>query len=275
MTGITVTQETLTPKDAATLLALNTHNRHVREDLVSTFARDISAGRWVLNGETIKIGKDGTLIDGQHRLMAVVKADKPIDAVIVRGLDNESQETIDTGARRRLADVLFMTKTPHNTTVAAATRWSWFLDRFGAPRASVATNPSQSELIEHLRKNPGLVEAAVLGVQAGHSTLRMTGSTAATLWYHMGRIDAKLRDEFWRQLLENEAPKGSAIYALRESILKDLGRPHRMSVTHRTAIVIKAWNSWLAGETRDYIMWRGNGPAPEPFPVLQGPDSRS
>ncbi|MDO0930218.1 hypothetical protein QQY66_00225 [Streptomyces sp. DG2A-72] len=42
----------------------NTHNRSLRPRVVAAYARDMHAGRWMDNGETIKFAADGTLLDG-------------------------------------------------------------------------------------------------------------------------------------------------------------------------------------------------------------------
>jgi hypothetical protein len=63
-------------------------------------------GEWDLNGQTIKVSVDGALLDGQHRLEAVVHSGVTISSVVVRGLSPAARDTIDTGRRRRLADVL-------------------------------------------------------------------------------------------------------------------------------------------------------------------------
>ena len=267
---VTMTQETIGPDDAKELLKLNTKNRGLRKGLVESLKRDIKTDRWVLNGETIKISNTGVLLDGQHRLQAVVEADKPIVTMVVRGLDDATQTTVDSGARRQLHDVLKISGEPNATTLAAAARVSWFLDTYGTTRV-FGIQPSKAELLDYYEKNPDLRNAATLGVTAPRSTLRIPGSSAAALWYQMSRLDYVAADTFWQQLLHNDAPKGSAIYALRETLLKDLGRPHHMSIYHRMALIIKAWNYWITGRTADHIQWRGSGERPEGFPRLVKP----
>lgn len=267
---VTVTQETIGPDDARELLKLNTKNRGLRGGLVESLKRDIKTDRWVLNGETIKISNTGVLLDGQHRLQAVIEADKPITTMVVRGLDDTVQMTVDSGTRRQLHDVLKINGEPNATTLAAAARVSWFLDTYGTTRV-FGVQPSKAELLDYFEKNPGLRDAATLGITAPRSTLRIPGSSAAALWYQMSRFDKTMADSFWLQLLQNDAPKGSAIYALRETLLKDLGRPHHMSVYHRLALIIKAWNYWVTGRSADHIQWRGSGERPEGFPKMLKP----
>lgn len=65
----------VTPEMAENILAARGPNRNVSASVINKYARDMLAGRWQLNGQTIKISKDGQLLDGQHRLEAAKKQD--------------------------------------------------------------------------------------------------------------------------------------------------------------------------------------------------------
>lgn len=54
------------------------HPRHVE-----VLAGDITAGQWDENGAAIILSPENELVDGVHRLAAVVKADKPIRSLVV------------------------------------------------------------------------------------------------------------------------------------------------------------------------------------------------
>jgi hypothetical protein len=271
MNGISVTQETISPEMAAAYLAANTHNRPLVENRVNTFSDDIAEGNWVLNGESIKFSATDQLLDGQHRLAAIVKAGKPIDSIVIRGLDEVAQDTVDTGARRTLGNVLALKGESYVNTLAAAIRLSYYLTLYGEPKTSPTRYPSNSELLRYFAANADLRDAAPLASQAAHSALRIPSGIACTLYCHMTRIDAERAATFWDQLLLNDAPKNSAIWALRETLTRDLSRPHRMSTNHRAALIIKAWNSWLDGRKMDYIVWRATGAGAEDFPKLHAP----
>ena len=103
---ITAKVETITPEIAKTMLGENVNNRRISRDNVNLFAREIRNGEWRFNGEAIKFGKDGRLLDGQHRLLAVIAADKPLTTLVIRGLEDETQQTMDSGKTRTLGDVL-------------------------------------------------------------------------------------------------------------------------------------------------------------------------
>lgn len=102
---LTTTLETITPAKAAKMLEHNTTNRRVRYQWRDQLAQAIEDGRWRLTHQGIAFNCDGTLIDGQHRLMAIVKAGKPVTMYVTRGMDRDALYAIDQGKGRTVVDV--------------------------------------------------------------------------------------------------------------------------------------------------------------------------
>ena len=97
---------TLTPELAKELLELNTKNRDVKEISVNEYSKQMSSGEWVENGLPIIINEDGVLIDGQHRLLSVIKTNHSYQCPLITDVSREAMATIDTGRTRSLGDVL-------------------------------------------------------------------------------------------------------------------------------------------------------------------------
>ena len=72
---------TVTPDMAFEMLEKNTRNRKVDEKRVRQYAKDMKSSRWALNGSTIVIAEDGTLLDGQHRLWPSSKRTSPFSSL--------------------------------------------------------------------------------------------------------------------------------------------------------------------------------------------------
>lgn len=119
---VTTQIEWLTAADAAKLLEHNTHNRPLREGEVMKWAAAMEAGQWILNGETIKVADDGTIIDGQHRLTALSLQNPgvAIQVLVVRDLPMSSQKTVDLGPRRGAQDQLVLAGVAASRSLAAA-----------------------------------------------------------------------------------------------------------------------------------------------------------
>lgn len=93
----------MTPELATEILRGNTYNRNISQATVDSYANDMSCGNWSLTGTGISIGKDGRLLDGQHRLKAVVKSGVDVDMLVCSDIENGAVE-FDTGKKRSLAD---------------------------------------------------------------------------------------------------------------------------------------------------------------------------
>ena len=64
----------MNPSLAEKILSLNKKNRNVSESNLSSTVHKMKNGKWHENGESIIIGSDGVLKDGQHRLEATIKS---------------------------------------------------------------------------------------------------------------------------------------------------------------------------------------------------------
>lgn len=95
-------KETITPELAEKMLSKNLpYNRKISEKTVGLYARDMAKGRWNEDAPSaIVISSKGYLIDGQHRLMAVIKAGVPIAFYVARGVSEKTFDYIDNGKRR-------------------------------------------------------------------------------------------------------------------------------------------------------------------------------
>lgn len=99
--------ETITPKQARhTLDYFNTCNRHMRMSHAERLAKAITDGDFRLTHQGIAFNCDGTLYDGQHRLMAIVLAGKSVEMMVTRGLPVEARDAIDLGVKREISDIL-------------------------------------------------------------------------------------------------------------------------------------------------------------------------
>jgi hypothetical protein len=95
----------ITPETAEDMLKRLDSNRRLITTHVTFLAEEIRENRWRVNGDTIRFS-NRRLLDGQHRLHAVIQADKPIWALIVEEIPDESFDTIDTGRTRGAGDIL-------------------------------------------------------------------------------------------------------------------------------------------------------------------------
>jgi len=119
----------ITPEIAKLYLEKNPTNRKINPREVEKLANAIKKGEWELNGEAIIINEHGELADGQHRLTAVIKADTPITALVVKGVSKRSFHTIDVGKPRTLPDILRIRGEVSTFTLTASLRLLYSYER--------------------------------------------------------------------------------------------------------------------------------------------------
>ena len=112
----------MTPALAQDLLAKNKRNRPIRKARVERYANEMINGRWQLNGETIIISDEGNLMNGQHRLHAVVSSGATVYMLLAEGVDEAAFSTMDSGLTRTAGDVLGMRGISNFNQVSALTR---------------------------------------------------------------------------------------------------------------------------------------------------------
>jgi hypothetical protein len=256
----------VTPALAAEWLALNTHNRHPRRNVVNAYAADMSDGHWQFNGDAIRFDDDGKLIDGQHRLAASIEADVTLPMLVVRGLAPSTQETVDGGAKRMFADVLKLRGEVNSTSLAAVTRRVTLWEA-GARRSEINVQATNAQMSATLDKYPWLRDIIVPAKLTAEGS-RLTPSVAGLCWWLFTRIDGEDAEAFMARLRDGQhLAAHDPVYELRQAIAKtQVGSVGSRSPVYLTAITIKAWNAYRRGGQVTSISYRPGGAQPEKFP---------
>ena len=168
----------ITPDMAANWLKNNFGNRPVKEDVVVAYARDMVNGVWVATHQGLAFDVDERLIDGQHRLKAVIMANKTVRMKVsfnlpakIEGSEMTTMDCVDRGRTRSVADQL---------TIQHGFKYGSLTARICAALASLccgertrrlsvgqtlevyrAFEPAIKFVIEHRSKQAGLKSAGV------------------------------------------------------------------------------------------------------------------
>jgi hypothetical protein len=268
----------VSPEVALDWLAYNTSNRQVSDSRVSTLAKAIQSGDWKYNGEAIKFSDEGTLLDGQHRLNAVFKAEVGITTVVITGLGPMAQETMDTGAKRSFADVLKLRGEANAKSLAAAISATeeWSRGATATAARSVGsgrvgtTHASYSRWFE---AHPELRSAAELGdvyYRRGARNLGLTEKQLSLISWLFDELSSPDRADFMDKLVTGiDLSDGNAILILRNKLLAEKEATSKLPQDHKVALVIKAWNAYRIGKPVGRLTYTPGGATQEKFPVPQ------
>ena len=91
--GLTVSVDIINPAEAKAYLKNNAMHRKIKQKRVDLYINEMVDGRWKLNGKALIFDSNGRLLNGQHRLSAVVQSDVPLTTVVIRGVDPSVLET--------------------------------------------------------------------------------------------------------------------------------------------------------------------------------------
>ena len=242
----------ISPETASEMLERNTRNRAANPDAVDKYARDLEAGRWRTNGETIKFGVSGVLLDGQHRLKAAVKTGKGFFSLVVYDIEESAFDTIDLGEPNGYQDVLGSRGIKAPARVAAGARVVWLLEN---DRMLAAAPASNSELDEVLSRHPELREAAL----ASFKLNKILPPSVATAMIHLfSRVDREAAAAFFDKLASGIGILSDTdpVHRLRQSMLGvERGDTGRNELPVKVAYTIKAWNAVRAGKPMKHLRW--------------------
>lgn len=246
-TRMTVRTEGIGPSEATRILERNTANRPVRDRVVRTYARDMKAGRWRQTGEAIKISASGALLDGQHRLWAIIESGATLPLMVVRGVDPEAQQVMDTGAKRSVHDHLHFKGKQNTRVLAAAARLALTEPGAGFVEEAVE-NPSPAEIEEFIDAHePGISEAASRSTSY-IPDVPMIPSVLAVAWMRMVAIDPDAAREFWDAIKEQRTHgTGDPRLALSKRLHNAKMQRSRIPQRQMLSLVFRSWNAWRRG----------------------------
>jgi hypothetical protein len=263
---VEISVELVAPDLAREIVRANSLNRKLKQKHVYKLSGAWARGEYKFNGDTVCISEHGDLLDGQHRLEAVIESGQPIWCILVRGLHDDVIHTIDTDlASRSIRDVLQIAGEQCYETLAGAVVWKWKRE-VGVLQTFDMPTPAQAQAI--LEKYPRLREVAVLvGTPKVWRTVKIHSGMMAALLFEFNELDTEDAEIFREKVLRGvDLDGGSPILLLRNTLQKLAGHD-RTGRRKATAIEIymtitKAWNAWRGGERPKSITWHGSKELP-------------
>lgn len=265
--------QTIAPADAITLLAGAPPNRNLVRRRVAAHADAMRNGQWRIDGAPIRLDTEGRLLDGQHRLAAVVEYGQPVEFVVISGLALESQLVMDTGKSRSLADYLTIQGVANARSVAAGTHFLWnYLNGALSYRGDFTNRPmpTASMLYALHAEHADALQEGITQAQRAVKRVYMNKSIATGMWVVLAGIDFEDASEFY-DYMAGRVIDGSRIDAVDVLARRMRNQDHRsfsrLSSREQAAVFIKAWNAYRKGDPVSRLQYRAGGANPEEFPV--------
>ncbi|MFD5553724.1 hypothetical protein ACFWIA_07775 [Streptomyces sp. NPDC127068] len=261
----------VTPKMAETLLSRTVVNRRLDWGQVDFLADSIIRKEWQLTHQGIALDgplDTGYLLDGQHRLNAIIKAGDPVWMYVFEGLPRTAFPVLDTGKRRSGVDTLYSTGEKYLPVLYSTIRhvllfknipdssWSGSGARIANGRILAAQSGDSAmyrEAVAMGREISKHVFASQTGVAVGYFvTTEAAPAVKADSWVEGLTSGANLEIGDPRLAL-TKVPH-----------VKRRGAKRRYNMREQVAIYIKAWNAWVKEEKVENLRFKKTEKMPTP-----------
>lgn len=259
----------VSPALAAEWLKSGIENRPIRKSHVAFLADQMRSGQWVLNGAPIIfVGRE--MVDGQHRLNAVIRSGRTVSMLVVRMPNTSSGrrvfETIDQNVPRSYGDVLAIKGESNYKTLGTLLRMITVYKAIlaGSSRNNLDFGRQRipnSEILVILDECPQARRSASFAEAVKTGKNLLSRSQWALLHYALHEVDESDAELFLDGLRfgANLSP-GSPILVLRNKLI-EASSANAMHFTKRYGtyqalfISCKAWNAFRLGKSISHLKY--------------------
>ncbi len=256
----------ISPEEAQEILRTkNKVNRPLDKWQISRYAASIKAGEWRVNGQGIIFAPDGTLLDGQNRLAAIVEAKTAVSTYVTYNIPEDTRPTMDSGKKRTAAHVLYFMGYKNAQVMAPIVRLAYvydILDRTMNLNGKART-VNTDIIVRHAGYlTPDVVDSTTIAAGGRH---HLKPSVIGFCHLLFARKNKALADEFMHQLKTGEnLTEAHPVLTLFNKLILSYTRGN-LSVREQIALYIKAWNAYVAEETLPELSWNART---EAFPTV-------
>lgn len=262
--------ELITPAKAKAFLENNKQNRPLNKKNLDFLKTELTRGNFHTTGDSIKIAENGDLLDGQHRLQAIVETGIAIEMFVVRGLEKKVFKYMDQGKGRTAGDILAIEKVENPTQLSSMSRFIMLFQagKFGASagkdgaKRTKITNADISAFVS--RNKTALQESRLMGYNKDNKLV--PAGTLSSLHFIFSKLHTTQANDFCEKIVQgNDLSKTDIIYMLRTILLADLSSRRKMGPQEKIALICKAWNIYRAKKTVLQLKWDVKEDFPKPI----------
>lgn len=262
----------VTPEIAEMYLELNFKNRPLTKSHVSFLAEQMRTGAWQMAYDPIRISVTNVLLDGQHRLRAIVESGTSQQMLVIRGLPDETFTIMDTGRIRTANDVLTIAGITHGRGTAALVRMiiNYEQGRINNTMTNMGRiavlNVTHQDVLDYVRVH-NIMPYVAAGLQWYRECRFFTPTEYGFFYYIFSKIDEKAAKTFIDSFVSGaELGAKDPIFVLRKKI--ETYKINRISThpTEKLALAIKAWNLFREKKYVGYLTYnKDKEDFPEPI----------
>lgn len=246
---MTETIRTINPEFAHKLLKYNPKNRRLNIQHVRSLASQMEEGLFIPELDFISFDKKGHMIDGQHRLHAIIESQTSFKMKIITGLDPNVRNIIDTGLKRSLADILKMDGIENAGTVSGAIAKMIIFDETGRFDARLNRKFHNADFKKAMKKHP---EILICSEKLRPSAIFKRPAQLLALYSLCYKVAPRKADDFFLRLMTGEnLEKNSPLLEIRRIVLNKIGSRNNVAMQDLIFALISVWNASRKGKAYD------------------------
>jgi len=267
--GMTTQLEVITPDKAEEILEKNTINRKIRSQHVRNYAEQMKNGNWHLTHEGIALGTDGKVLDGQHRLLAVIKSNVPVTMLVSRNAPQEIIKHIDIGAKRTTSDIFEIHHIKNSAQHAGGiNKYLSFRNKtkkvISRSNTNIKNNVTHDDTLNFYFENEEFLKEVLSKSKGYYSKFNIRILTTSDIYMiycylnlDKGHSMELISDFFDNVYMIENTSKSNAPKLLFEKLVNCNKKTGTVRVTPsaKTAMIIKAWNYHLEGKDRKTLYY--------------------
>lgn len=238
-------------------------NRPFSPERANKYRDAILRGEWTLTHQGIALDVEGSLVDGQHRLVGLVLAAEQVPGTSIRSmvtydLEPQAFDKVDIGGKRTVGDVLAAHGEKFGSGLAAVARLVIFYDhkRSVSEWASAHITPDQARAL--IEKEPEIREAARWGAYLPIGLPAAEGAARHLILRECGDTGRRFARDFFEAFRSGAGLELGAPALLLRNVLinQKTNTKRKRDGLEQFALIIKAWNADAAGKPVKTLMWK-------------------
>jgi len=269
----------ITPEQAKKMLEKNKINRKLSRKKVLQYIAEMLKNNWLFTGDPISFDSNGNLINGQHRLQAIVESGKPQLLLVIVNLDTECFKVLDTGKARNGGDVLHIAGYKYDHILSSVIKKIIMWNRgfthvissgtiSNVVAAGAGSNTvTNTDIIEFARQNKDRLYKIINTITSTYKSRLIGNSDLCFAYWLFSKINDHDADVFIKQIvIGTDLNQYSPSYLFRERMIRNQASKEKLSSKMILALLIKAWNKYRLKEVVKILRWGSkNEPFPEPI----------
>ena len=236
----------ITPTVAKQMMKMNHGNRPISVRHVKFLSAEMKNGNWMFDGQPIRFTGGGRLLDGQHRLEAVILSGTAQEFLILTGIHQEAFKVMDTGSNRTAADILGIEGMKNSSALASSVRK--VLSHKNSSNAAYNLRFSNTDIVDFIEKNRDIIKIVNRSAVQYVSFRLLPSSTIGSMQFLTHERDVVGSEIFWNKLCSGEGLEhGDPILLLRNKLFQNKLLDKKCGFREQKALIVKTWNHFRKG----------------------------